>query len=466
MCGVVARLGTTSRVLESVAKATRLLDHRGTRSQVVPCSKGAIGHVRLPIVGLGEDQDQPMFRDGLVFGFVGELLDFREVSQYAGEPCDVTQVCASIQDRGFEGLSGRDGFWGIVVLEERVGRLHVLTDYLAQKPMYYRADPHIQAAASEIDALVSMGPVSFDELYLSSVAKWGYCPDTTRTPFNEIKHLLPGEHVRIDQDGSAVRTIVDPLVPKVGYASTFKKEVVQAIRRRAQSSDVPLACLTSGGLDSSIVYAVASRYADLKPYYAAPGSGPPPGCPELARAEQVVGKPIEIISWGRSATIESATQIMQEPIDLGSLIPQIALSDAVKESVCLTGDGADEVFGGYGRSFRYDSQRTDIYHELVAWHLPRLDRVMMRNRIEVRTPFLARRVVELAMGLSHELRRRKDMLRIMFNSDVPKSVLEAPKLPLRSGEIERDREANSLRMIKAFRNLGHYRPSDPSEIGE
>lgn len=463
MCGVVARLGAS--VEDSVTRATRLLAHRGIRSkvQVIP-GVGALGHVRLPIVGLGDENDQPRRVGDITFGFVGEILDFKSLPDYGGEPCDVDTVFRAINRAGFLGLRERDGFWGIAAINGRDNTLHVLTDYLAQKPMYYRADRHVQAAASEIDPLVSMGPVSFDQLYISDVIKWGYCPDTTRTPFNEIKHLLPGEHVVIDDRGGVTREIVDPLRERPMYAASLKSEFIAAIRRRVESSDVPVACLLSGGLDSSIAYKIGSRYADLKPYYAIPRILTDlSDDPEYQRAKEVAaGKKIEVACWNVPGSVqanrEEAVRVMQEPIDLGSLIPQMALASAVKEDVCLTGDGADEVFGGYGRSERYDSQYSDVYRELVAWHLPRLDRVMMRRCIEVRTPFLARRVVEAALGITHDLRRKKDMLKILFKPDLPKSVLEAPKMPLRTERVQSNRELVSKDMVKIFRALGHYRP--------
>jgi asparagine synthetase B (glutamine-hydrolysing) len=120
-------------------------------------------------------------------------------------------------------------------------------------------------------------------------------------------------------------------------------------------------------------------------------------------------------------------------------------------TVCLTGDGADEFFGGYGRSQRYDSQASDVWHELVCWHLPRLDRVMMRNRIEVRSPFLARRVAGMALALPRRLRTDKAVLRDLFRNDLPPGVADVPKRPLRMANVEADREGWSLQLIEEFR---------------
>jgi asparagine synthase (glutamine-hydrolysing) len=287
-----------------------------------------------------------------------------------------------------------------------------------------------------------------DELYLSAVIKWGYCPDTTRTPYNEIKHVLPGEHVVLNYNGVKSRKIVDPLIPRDLSEDRIKMEIDAAVKRRVLSSDVPVGILVSGGLDSSIVYTLAKRYGDVRPYFA---STEAKDSEKLAVDLLLQGVPYTTVEWNAD-DLTKALHVMQEPIDLGSLLPQCALSNAVQEDVCLTGDGADEVFGGYGRSERYDSQWSDIYHELVAWHLPRLDRIMMRNCIEVRSPFLARRVVEGAMGLPHSRRQNKNALRDMFRKDLPVTLADQPKMPLRSERIKFDREANSQVLVDLFRS--------------
>jgi asparagine synthetase B (glutamine-hydrolysing) len=210
-----------------------------------------------------------------------------------------------------------------------------------------------------------------------------------------------------------------------------------------------VALLLSGGLDSSIVRHLAKRYGNVRSYVVV-GNEIGPG--ELENI--LVGGASDIEKWCNPDVVplETALAWMQEPLDLGSLLPQCSLAQSVRETVCLTGDGADEVFGGYGRSMRYDSQASDICDELVCWHLPRLDRVMMRAPTEVRSPFLARRVVEGALALPWEQRRNKKRLRDLFRGDItPGVVVDIPKRPLRTQRVEHEREANTLEMIRLFR---------------
>ena len=438
MCGVVAALG-------DVAAALALVEHRGIRSRLQVCASGAhLGHARLPIVGLGAEHDQPVEIDGWTVCFVGEVLDFRDWQPDAA--CDLSLVARTWAADGAAGFQKFDGFWSVVAVDP-AGRIHALVDYLAQKPLYYRSDRYAVGLASEPDAAAALGPVTPDEVYFAAVIKWGFCPETWRTPYREVHKTLPGEYVRLERGKQPVRQVVDPLVPRTAAPEELRSEIERAVQRRVLSSDVPVACLVSGGLDSAIVYTLASRAGDVRAYHVENG--------EEAEALEVVGDRGARIANPGCVGVDRPLAVMQEPVDLGSLVPQMALSDAIGraggERVCLTGDGADELFGGYGRARRYDSQASDVWHELVAFHLPRLDRVMMRNRIEVRSPFLSRRVAEIALGLPRVFRTDKSVLRDLFRADLPAGAADRKKRPLRTAEVERDREVWSKMLVDKFR---------------
>lgn len=438
MCGIVAQLSMSPQ-FELASKAIK---HRGIRSTTVENLYGRLTHTRLPIVGVSPMWDQPSRIGNEFIAFVGEVLDFRDRDPSAES--DVLDVVRAWRADGTKGLSDRDGFWSVVVLSER--RLTGFVDYLGQKPLYYRTD--VKAIASEPFALTLLDQVTPDEVYLSAVIKWGYCPEVDRTPYREIRKLRPGHCITFfpgDEDCYTTYE-TDPLVPRPMSPNELKGEIISAIRRRVMSADVPVAALVSGGLDSSIVYRISSLYSsNIVPYYASE-DGDISGTVTKLIPDTSIIRPVK---WS-DTTIDEALDYMQEPIDLGSLRPQIALSKAIKERVCLTGDGADELFGGYGRAGRYDSQMSDIYNELVNWHLPRLDRVMMRNRIEIRSPFLARRVVEGAMALPKWQRTYKKILRDLFRDELGELV-DVLKEPLRTKQVEVNREAETIKLVNAFR---------------
>lgn len=440
MCGVMAAVGP--RAAEQVSRGIDKMRHRGIRSKIVDFESSSIGHVRLPIVGVGEGYDQPISRGTWTIGFVGEILDFRERDPLA--ECDVDLVADTWDLLGPSGFTDFDGFWSVVAHDVTDGSVHAMVDYLSQKPLYVRCDEYARAVASEPDAVACLGPTEYDKIYLSSVVKWGYCPETWRTPYMGIRRMLPGEHAKISQINPVEYRRTDVLRTRTGSIDGLKSEIEAAVRRRVLSSDVPVACLVSGGLDSAITYTLASRYRGIRAYHVENGESE--ACRRVAPSATVLGL--------SGVSLEHALFYHQEPIDLGSLIPQVALSDAIAanggERVCLTGDGADELFGGYSRAMRYDSQGSDVWHELVAWHLPRLDRVMMRNQIEVRSPFLARRVAEIALGLPRDARTNKKILRDAFRGELPPGVADLEKRALRTAAVADDRESRSRELVRIF----------------
>ncbi len=440
MCGVIASVGTGSA--DVVERGLKSMSYRGIRSRIVDLGRaGAMGHVRLPIVGVGEDNDQPVRVYPWTIGFVGEVFGFRELRPDLD--CDLGLVVDRWTERGPGGFIDLDGFWSVVAWDSRTERLHCLVDYLSQKPLYVRTDGSRSTVASELRPLVagSLSRPDLDRIYLSACVKWGYCPEAWRTPYVGIRRMLPGEYAVLSESGIERLEVVDPLSPRSGDVAELVEE---ATRVRVLSSDVPVAALVSGGLDSAIVYTLASRYGNVRAYHVENG--------EKDAYRQVCRGGVVVAMEGVS--VNRALDYHQEPVDLGSLIPQVAISDAVAsaggERVCLTGDGADECFGGYARASRYDSQASDLFHELVAWHLLRLDRVMMRNRIEVRSPFLARRVVEAAMALPREQRIDKRVLRDSFRNMLPEGVADVPKRALRTSIVEGGREEWSRVLVEKF----------------
>ena len=485
MCGLAASVKSGSE--GKVLAAAEMMSYRGHRMK----SSGMLAHVRLPIVGLGEEHDQPVsVPRSWRLAFVGELLDFYE---YAGVECDLDLVVRTWATVGPPGFGAHDGFWAVCAVEETQRQVHLLCDYLAQKPLYYRLDE--AAAASELDAVASFGPVTPDRLYLSDVCKWGYCPDTRRTPYAEVSRVLPGEYVVFDDRGHISRSVADSVRPE-GDETTLKYEIEKAVERRVIASDVGVGCLLSGGFDSALVYTIACRHRDVVPYFVKgnrlecgeddlgdarglvsnaqvssrdrylaimkkfaadvrPAILGPDGAPlgsraDRPRAEDFLRSELVVVDASDEGDLRPAPEVMQEPIDLGSLRPQWDLANAVRQHVCLTGDGADELFGGYRRALSYDSQASDVMRELVNWHLPRLDRVMMRNRVEVRSPFLARKVVNAALNLPYPLRRGKAVLRRLFRDDLPGRVVDKGKVPLRVAMEPREAEAYRIALVDEF----------------
>jgi hypothetical protein len=116
----------------------------------------------------------------------------------------------------------------------------------------------------------------------------------------------------------------------------------------------------------------------------------------------------------------------------------------------MTGDGADEVFGGYRRASEYDSQWSDVFCELPYYHLPRLDRVMMRETIELRSPFLAPAVVAHGLSLPRELRTQKQALKRAFKGLVPDRIINRPKHPLKTEAVKTGGIGYRQQLVEAF----------------
>jgi asparagine synthase (glutamine-hydrolysing) len=139
---------------------------------------------------------------------------------------------------------------------------------------------------------------------------------------------------------------------------------------------------------------------------------------------------------------------------MGSVVPQYLLFDAIKKGtntrIVLSGDGADEMFGGYRRINEYDSQGSDVFHELTSYHLPRLDKMSMAHTLELRNPFLNLELIQLALQLPFDLRKNKEILKRAFKGLIPDSVIERKKHPLKNEKIVKDASQYRIDSLSYF----------------
>lgn len=395
-------------------------------------------HTALPFVNLDPKYAiQPIKSSVLPFLFVGEVFNWKEIADKYGFNCSTDgELFDHIIRNKFELIHELDGFWTYAGV--RQDKPFYITDYLSQKPLYYRTD--VEAAASELDVLKNFGEVTPDKTYLSNVLKWGYDP-SGRTPWEEIRQLKPGH---ISYDGHEKNYWDWSKVEEV----PLRDALIESTRLRLGGQrDVSI--LLSGGLDSSVIYGIISKELgrDVTAFHVENG--------EEQYAKMVTTDYISVKLDKVDDT--DAIRIHQCPVDLGSLKPQIAMARKLKEygfNAVMTGDGADELFGGYNRAKEYDSQYSDVFCELPYYHLPKLDRTMMDSTIEVRSPFLAPSVVKYALGLPWEERKGiKKAIMETFADLVPEAILNRAKHPLKTDAIRKDPMLERLKNNEIWRKL-------------
>lgn len=420
MCGLILARGYSDWEIE---EAMRSMYYRGKDGKQGVTQRGewTLGHVRLAIQDLTDASSQPVTRKDFSLAYVGELFGLPKGAN------ELQTVLNAYETEGPFGFQHFDGFWAIAAIHDN-NTAQVFVDYLSQKPLYYWEDFNI--VCSELDPMFKLEErPAFDEIYMANVIKFGYdC--TGRTPYVGIRQLAPGTALTLQKYKEQAQTYTywhwDQIKPRVNNLKTLLTKAT--FDRLVGDREVGL--LLSGGLDSSIIYSILQN-ADASVRCFSVENGESEFLPS--------GPDIEpLITFAHSPSLPEVVEAMQCPVDLGSMVPQYMLGEALKNrglNVCLSGDGADELFGGYRRSLVYDSQASDVFMELPYYHLPRLDRLMMRHTVELRTPFLAPEVIAFALQLPYEERTQKEALKEAFKDSVPKRIIERIKHPLKTHAV-------------------------------
>jgi len=371
MCGIAGLLRLTpthslEQDMSRVNDALHSMRHRGPdRSAVIQSSGLTLGHNRLSIIDISAAGNQPMWDPSYSYAiaFNGEIFNYRALQHELRERgvefqsnSDTEVLLHWLIQFGENGLTRLNGFFAFAFWNSTAEQLLVVRDRFGEKPLwYFQTDDQI-AFASEGKALQHLTEQSeIDPASVATFLQYTYIPAPYSIWKNHIK-LQPGQLICITKGEMIQRRWYESPVtaPEAGHEAIQLRELLQDAVQLRLISDVPLGAFLSGGLDSSIVAALAAQSVQTLRTYSIsfPDS---PFLDEREDAERVarhIGSVHESIAVRDAELFDAFSDTitaLDEPFSDASAVAVNALSKAVKQNVtvALSGDGADEIFGGY-----------------------------------------------------------------------------------------------------------------------
>ena len=391
MCGIVGVLGGHAAQRNEVRRACDALHHRGpdaTGIWVDDTEGIALGHTRLSILDLSPAGHQPMVSQGdrYVIVFNGEIYNHLELRAIVAKAMpwkwrghsDTETVLACLEAWGVERtLTSAVGMFALGVWDRLQRKLFLARDRLGEKPLYYGYVGRAFAFASELKSLAAL-PGFFgriDRHALSLLMRHSYIP-APLSIYSGIEKLIPGTWLEICGDMVALQHSAKPrrywsalACASAGAHNLFKfasdAEAVEAadgVLRRSVAgqmiSDVPLGAFLSGGIDSSTVVSLMQHQSALPVRtfsigFHADAYDEAPYAKAVARHLGTDHTELYLSPADALAVVPRLPTIYDEPFADASQIPTYLVAVLARQhvKVCLSGDGGDELFGGYNRYF-------------------------------------------------------------------------------------------------------------------
>lgn len=447
MCSILGIFdiqGDPTLLRRKALQLSRLQRHRGPDwSGLFSCDHAVLAHERLAIVDI-EHGAQPLFDPSgdVVLAVNGEIYNHRELRAaldppYAfqtGSDCEV--ILPLYERRDLDLLNDLSGIFAFALYDQRHRRYVIARDPLGVMPLYLGHDEegHL-LVASEMKALI------------------GTCRDVQVFP--------PGHGLDSQRGSTPVRYWQPPwrefeAVAGVPLDLAHLRRALETAVERQLMSDVPYGVLLSGGLDSSLISALAARHSRRRVEDGGRSEAWWPrlhsfaigllGSPDLAAA-RVAAEAIGTVHHELHFTVQEGIDALDDVIyhletydvtTVRASTPMFLLARRIKAmgiKMVLTGEGADEIFGGYLYFHRAPDAR-ELHAETVRkldqlhlFDLLRANKSMAAWGIEARVPFLDREFLEVAMGFDPQEkmigpgRREKHVLREAFRGLLPDEIL-------------------------------------------
>ena len=414
MCGIVAIFNVKEQTPELRTKAlgmSKKIRHRGPDWSGIHCSGSAIlAHERLSIVD-PESGGQPLFSpDGKqVLAVNGEIYNHKEIRErykgrydfQTGSDCEV--ILALYRDKGVNFLEDLNGIFAFALYDEEQDAFLIARDHIGVIPLYigYNADGKV-FVASELKALE--GECERYEPFLPGHYYWSKDPG--------MKRWYKRDWMEYDN-----------VKDNTASSDAIRKSLCAAVKRQMMS-DVPYGVLLSGGLDSSVISAITESYAERRIETDSRSRAWWPrlhsfavglkGAPDLAKA-RLVADYIGTVHHEINYTIQEGLDALRDVIyfietyDITTVrasVPMYLLARVIKSmgiKMVLSGEGADEIFGGY--LYFHKAPSAEEFHKETVRKLSKLhlydclraNKSLSAWGVEGRVPFLDKEFLDVAM---------------------------------------------------------------------
>jgi asparagine synthase (glutamine-hydrolysing) len=507
MCGIAGWL-LNGPAQYGVADLQRMLDiisHRGPddRGAIVEKCGVALGHNRLSIIDLSAAAHQPMVNadNGDILSFNGEIYNFRELrhelegkGHHFRTRSDTEVLLHAFAAWGTQCVRYIRGMFAFAIWRPVERALFLFRDPMGIKPLYYWIPPGGIVFASELKALLVFPGFrpSLDRRAIGQFLEFGYTFEDDRTILSGVHKLLPGHFLRLRANEKM--EIERYFHPEVASERTAKPGDVEAelhstldeVTTQHLIADVPVGLLLSGGLDSSLIAALAARQTSVRTFTMGFAQSSLDERSHARRVARHIGSEHEeILIAPQEVTddLESTIACFDDLFaDWGTISTRLLYRKCRERGikVVLVGEGADELFGGYdvfrssasqtpadwwmfqlyrrycGRRYghyflvfralmreylksadgdRFDAIRFfETRNQLPNNYVMKVDKASMSVSVEARVPYLDQRVAEIAYRIPKNLLlgegMEKNMLRRIARRFqlLPEETLARPKL--------------------------------------
>ena len=472
MCGILFSNDLTIS-LDNFRRALSLMKHRGPDySKCSIINKFKLGHNRLAIQDLKKRSNQPFKIGNYHIIFNGEIYNFKDLKSqenFITRTSSDTEILLLLYIKyGKDCLKKLNGMFSFIIFNEKTKKFFVARDRLGIKPLYYWIDKKNFIFSSEIAPILYLKNNSLYQMGLRQYKKLRMCLGQ-QTLYKNIKMFPAGSYMTENKFINSYWKL--DLSKKKNPSLDHVKFLIEDSVKIRNISDVPVGTFLSGGLDSTIItnltkpkYSWTIGFKELNEF----------NWSDLAnRNIKSIHKKLMIDNVEFLKTAKKIIQIRKEPLCVPNEVMIYKMSKKMKKynTVVLSGEGADELFFGYDRIFKFYKSRkiisikdfdrlycygsnndeeliSDVISKLpgkkaidkityfMQIHhlhglLRRLDNSTMLASVEGRVPFVDHRLVDLITGTSFSWKinlQSKMPLRKIFNTIIPKKIILREKI--------------------------------------